>query len=153
MRQHGRPGVGPGRAGGDDGDRGGLAGDDVPVSGARVLEWLLLLPLAVPGYLGAYALVDFLEYAGPVQTALRAIFGWTDARDYFFPDIRSLYGAIFVLTASLYPYVYLLARAGFREQSGAAHEVARALGAGRSAGSGASACRWRGPPSRRAPRS
>ena len=84
----------------------------------------------MPGYLGAYALVDFLEYAGPVQTTLRASFGWTDARDYFFPDIRSRYGAIFALTASLYPYVYLLARAGFREQSGRAHEVARALGAG-----------------------
>ncbi|NNE88835.1 MAG: iron ABC transporter permease [Silicimonas sp.] len=98
--------------------------------GKRWLEWALLFPLAVPGYLGAYALVDFLEYAGPVQTAMRTTFGWTSARDYFFPDIRSLYGAIFILTLSLYPYVYLLARAGFREQSGRAHEVARALGAG-----------------------
>jgi iron(III) transport system permease protein len=98
--------------------------------GSRVLEWLLLMPLAVPGYLGAYALVDFLEYAGPVQTGLREIFGWQSARDYWFPDFRSRGGAIFVLTASLYPYVYLLARAGFREQSGCAHEVARALGAG-----------------------
>ena len=98
--------------------------------GKRLLEWALLCPLAVPGYLGAYALVDFLEYAGPVQTALRSTFGWVDARDYFFPDIRTRYGAIFVLAMSLYPYVYLLARAGFREQSGAAHEVARALGAG-----------------------
>ena len=97
--------------------------------GKKWLEWALLCPLAVPGYLGAYALVDFLEYAGPVQTGLRAMFGWADARDYFFPDIRSRYGAIFVLTFSLYPYVYLLARAGFREQSGSAHEVARALGA------------------------
>ncbi len=97
--------------------------------GKKWLEWALLCPLAVPGYLGAYALVDFLEYAGPVQTGLRAMFGWTSARDYFFPDIRSRYGAIFVLTFSLYPYVYLLARAGFREQSGSAHEVARALGA------------------------
>lgn len=97
--------------------------------GKRVLEWALLCPLAVPGYLGAYALVDFLEYAGPVQTAMRSAFGWSTAKDYFFPDIRSLYGAIFVLTASLYPYVYLLARAAFREQSGSAHEVARALGA------------------------
>lgn len=98
--------------------------------GARWLEWLLLTPLAVPGFIGAYALVDFLDYAGPVQTALRQTFGWADARDYAFPDIRSRGGAIFVLSASLYPYVYLLARAGFREQSGAAHEVARALGAG-----------------------
>ncbi|MDA8586738.1 iron ABC transporter permease [Rhodobacteraceae bacterium] len=98
--------------------------------GARWLQWLLLLPLAVPGYLGAYALVDFLEYAGPVQTGLRTTFGWDTSRDYYFPEIRSRAGAIFVLTASLYPYVYLLARAGFREQSGRAHEVARALGAG-----------------------
>ncbi len=98
--------------------------------GSRVLEWLLLMPLAVPGYLGAYALVDFLEFAGPVQTALRDLFGWQSARDYWFPEFRSRGGAIFVLTASLYPYVYLLARAGFREQSGCAHEVARALGAG-----------------------
>ncbi|MXX90620.1 MAG: iron ABC transporter permease [Boseongicola sp. SB0665_bin_10] len=98
--------------------------------GSRWLEWLLLFPLAVPGYLGAYALVDFLEYAGPVQTGLREAFGWQSASDYRFPEIRSRYGAIFVLTASLYPYVYLLARAGFREQSGRAHEVARALGAG-----------------------
>ena len=98
--------------------------------GSRWLEWALLFPLAVPGYLGAYALVDFLEYAGPVQTMMRATFGWSSARDYFFPDIRSLYGAIFVLTASLYPYVYLLARAGYQEQSACAHEVARALGAG-----------------------
>lgn len=98
--------------------------------GSWWLQWLLLLPLSVPGYLGAYALVDFLEYAGPVQTGLRTLFGWTSARDYPFPEIRSLPGAIFVLTASLYPYVYLLARAGFREQSGRAHEVARALGAG-----------------------
>ncbi len=98
--------------------------------GVRWLEWLLLMPLAVPGYLGTYALVDFLEFSGPVQTAMRSLFGWESARDYLFPDIRSRGGAIFVLTASLYPYVYLLARAGFREQSGSAHEVARALGAG-----------------------
>ncbi|MGI9388966.1 MAG: ABC transporter permease [Boseongicola sp.] len=98
--------------------------------GSRALEWLLLTPLAVPGYLGAYALVDFLEFAGPVQTMLRDLFGWQSARDYWFPEFRSRGGAIFVLTASLYPYVYLLARVGFREQSGCAHEVARALGAG-----------------------
>ena len=97
--------------------------------GVRWLEWALLMPLAVPGYLGAYALVDFLEYAGPVQTGLRNLFGWSSAKDYLFPDIRSLHGAVLVLTASLYPYVYLLARSGFVEQSGAAHEVARALGA------------------------
>ena len=98
--------------------------------GRRWLQWLLLLPLAVPGYVGAYALVDFLEYAGPVQTALRGLFGWESARDYWFPEIRSRGSAIVVLTAALYPYVYLLSRAAFREQSGCSYEVARALGAG-----------------------
>ena len=98
--------------------------------GRRWLEWALLVPLAVPGYVGAYALTDFLEYAGPVQTALRATFGWQDARAYWFPEIRSRGAAILVLTLSLYPYVYLLARAAFREQSGNSFEVARALGAG-----------------------
>lgn len=94
------------------------------------LEWLLLLPLAIPAYVGAYALVDLMEYAGPVQTGLRALFGWTSARDYWFPQIRSLGAAVIVLSAALYPYVYLLARAAFREQSGATEEVAMSLGAG-----------------------
>lgn len=98
--------------------------------GARWLEWLLLTPLAIPAYVGAYALVDFLEYAGPVQSMLRSMFGWKNATDYWFPDIRSRWAAIMVLTAALNPYVFLLARAAFREQSGDAYEVARALGAG-----------------------
>lgn len=98
--------------------------------GVRWLQWALLMPLAVPAYVGAYALVDFLEYPGPVQTALRATFGWESARDYWFPQIRSRTAAVIVISASLYPYVYLLARAAFREQSGAGHEVSRALGAG-----------------------
>ncbi len=94
------------------------------------LQWALLMPLAVPAYVGAYALVDFLEYAGPVQTGLRGIFGWETSRDYYFPQIRTRGAAIIVIAASLYPYVYLLARAAFREQSGAGYEVARALGVG-----------------------
>ncbi|HGG06720.1 MAG TPA: iron ABC transporter permease [Aliiroseovarius sp.] len=98
--------------------------------GSRWLQWLILLPLAIPAYVGAYALVDFLEYAGPVQTGLRDLFGWRNARDYWFPEIRSLGSAIVILSAALNPYVYLLARAAFREQSGDAYEVARALGAG-----------------------
>ncbi|SFR36302.1 iron(III) transport system permease protein [Yoonia tamlensis] len=98
--------------------------------GRRVLQWALLMPLAVPAYVGAYALVDFLEYAGPVQTALREIMGWQTARDYWFPGIRTRGAAVLVLSMALYPYVYLLARAAFREQSGAAYEVAQALGAG-----------------------
>lgn len=98
--------------------------------GQAWVQWALLLPLAVPAYVGAYALVDFLEYAGPVQTWLRGTFGWSTSQDYWFPQIRSRGAAILVLSAALYPYVYLLARAAFREQSGAGFEVARALGVG-----------------------
>ena len=98
--------------------------------GRQWLQWALLMPLAVPAYVGAYALVDFFEYAGPIQTALRATFGWTNSQDYWFPAIRTRGAAVIVLSAALYPYVYILARAAFREQSGAGYEVARALGAG-----------------------
>jgi iron(III) transport system permease protein len=96
--------------------------------GKRWLQWALLAPLALPGYVAAYALVDFLEYAGPVQTGLRALFGWQSAQDYWFFEIRSLWSAAFVLTLALYPYVYLLTRAALREQSASLTEVARALG-------------------------
>ncbi len=99
-------------------------------TGSRWLEWLLLFPLSIPAYVGAYALVDFLEYAGPVQTLLRDIFGWSTSRDYWFPEIRSRGAAILVMSLSLYPYVYLLTRSAFREQSGSTYDVARALGAG-----------------------
>ncbi|NAZ18121.1 iron ABC transporter permease, partial [Glutamicibacter soli] len=90
--------------------------------GRRGLEWLLLLPLAVPAYIGAYALADFLDYSGPVQIALREAFGWTSARDYWFPAIRSRWAAVLVLSAALYPYVYLLTRAALHEQSSSAYE-------------------------------
>ncbi|MBB5722871.1 iron(III) transport system permease protein [Loktanella ponticola] len=98
--------------------------------GRKWVQWALLMPLAVPAYVGAYALVDFLEYAGPVQTMLRGLMGWETSADYIFPAIRTRSSAVVVLSASLYPYVYLLARAAFREQSGAGFEVARALGVG-----------------------
>jgi len=94
------------------------------------LDYALLFPMAVPAYIGAYAVVDFLDYSGPMQVALRAAMGWTSARDYWFPPVRSMGFAMVVLGAALYPYVYLLARAAFREQSGGAYEVARALGSG-----------------------
>ncbi|MEZ5888590.1 MAG: iron ABC transporter permease [Paracoccaceae bacterium] len=97
---------------------------------SRLLEWLLLLPLAVPAYVGGYVVVDFLEYSGPVQTGLRHFFGWQSARDYWFPEVRSPGMAVVVMAAALYPYVYMLARAAFREQPGGSYEVARALGAG-----------------------
>lgn len=92
--------------------------------GRRWLEWMLLLPAAVPAYLIAYAYVDFLEYAGPVQGALRDLFGWRSARDYWFPEIRSMSGAAFVMGAVLYPYVYMLARAAFLLTPGSLFEIA-----------------------------
>jgi iron(III) transport system permease protein len=98
--------------------------------GSRWLSHALLLPMAVPAYIGAYALVDFFDYSGAVQLTLRALTGWQSASDYWFPKVRSEWAAVLVLSAALYPYVYLLARAAFREQSGGAYEVARALGAG-----------------------
>ncbi len=99
--------------------------------GARWLSWALLLPLGIPAYVGAYALVDFLEYAGPVQTWMRAAMGWQDARDYWFPDIRSrAVGNSCAQRSTLLAYVYLLVRAALREQSASAFDVARALGAG-----------------------
>ncbi|MDA0676208.1 MAG: iron ABC transporter permease, partial [Proteobacteria bacterium] len=94
----------------------------------RTLECALLLPLAMPAYVVAYVYTDLLEYAGPVQSALRAAFGWSSAADYAFFEIRSLGGAIAVMTAVLYPYVYLLARAAFLAQSVCALEVSRTLG-------------------------
>ena len=99
-------------------------------TGRRQLEWALLLPLSIPTYIGAYALVDFWEYAGPFQTMLREVFGFVSASDYWFPETRSRGAAIIVFSFSLYPYVYLMARSAFREQSPSALETARALGCG-----------------------
>ena len=96
--------------------------------GRRVLSWALLLPLAVPSYVLAFVITDQLEYAGNVQGALRGVFGWTSPREYWFPEIRSLGGATMVLSLVLYPYVYLLARAAFIEQSFGLFEVSRTLG-------------------------
>lgn len=97
--------------------------------GRRVVSWALILPLAVPAYLAAYAYTDLLQFAGPVQSGLREMMGWS-RDDYWFPAIRSRGGAIFLLTLTLYPYVYLAARTAFIEQSGLAIEVARTLGHG-----------------------
>ncbi len=96
--------------------------------GSRIFEWALLLPLAVPSYVLAFVVTDQLEYAGNVQTALRSVFGWTRPQDYWFPEIRSMGGAITVMTLVLYPYVYLLARSAFLEQSVCVLEVSRTLG-------------------------
>lgn len=98
--------------------------------GRRILSWALLLPLAVPSYILAFVITDQLEYAGNVQSALRGLFGWTSPREYWFPEIRSLGGATLVLSMVLYPYVYLLARAAFIEQSFGLFETSRTLGRG-----------------------
>jgi len=91
-------------------------------------EWALLLPLAAPAYLLAYTYTNMLDYFGPVQTTLRNIFGWRSIQDYWFPNVRSLPGAIAMLTLVLYPYVYLLARVAFLEQSVCTIEAGRSLG-------------------------
>ena len=98
--------------------------------GRTLFNWALLLPLAVPAYVLAFVITDQLEYAGTVQTALRAVFGWQNRQDYWFPEIRSLGSCIAVMTLVLYPYVYLLARAAFMEQSVCVIEVSRTLGRG-----------------------
>jgi iron(III) transport system permease protein len=98
--------------------------------GRRLFEWALLLPLACPAYVVAIVYVELLEYAGPVQGSLRAVFGWSHPSDYWFPEIRSLGGAATMLTLVLYPYVYLLARTAFLDTSVSAMEVARTLGHG-----------------------
>lgn len=96
--------------------------------GREILDRLLVLPLAVPTYIVAYCYVELLDYAGPVQTWLRASFGWQHASDYWFPQVRSLGGAVLIFASVLYPYVYLTARASFAQQSVCVLEVARTLG-------------------------
>lgn len=96
--------------------------------GSRIFEWALLLPLAAPAYILAYVYTEWLEFYGPVQTLLRDIFGWSSVSDYWFPGIRSVGGAIFLLSLTLYPYVYLLTRVAFLEQSTCTLEASRSLG-------------------------
>lgn len=96
--------------------------------GRRVLGWALVLPLALPAYLSAYIYAGLLDFAGPVQGALRDATGW-GAGDYWFPAIRSLPGGAFVLGSVLFPYVYLLARTAFATQSLTQFRAARSLGA------------------------
>ncbi|MEL6586868.1 MAG: iron ABC transporter permease [Pseudomonadota bacterium] len=95
--------------------------------GRRILEVALVLPLAFPAYVLAYAYTHVLDHPGIVQTTLRSVMGW-GPRDYWFPEIRSLGGAAAMLILVLYPYVYLLARAAFRTQSATTFYAARALG-------------------------
>lgn len=98
--------------------------------GRRVFEWALVLPLAIPTYLAAYTWVEFLDFTGPIQQAVRAIFGGTTVNDYWFPQIRSPAGGAFVLSLVLYPYVYAACRTFFVMQSGSMSIASRMLGAG-----------------------
>lgn len=93
----------------------------------RIFEWALVLPFAIPAYVLAYVYTDFLHHPGMVQTALREVTGW-GPRDYWFPNIRSLGGAIFVFSLAFYPYVYLFARTAFLQQSAGVLEASRSLG-------------------------
>lgn len=98
--------------------------------GRGLFLWALLLPLAIPTYIVAYTAVDLLDYSGPAQTLVRWLFGFRSARDYWFPEVRSLPGSILVMSFVLYPYVFLTTRATFLMQSACALDVARTLGAG-----------------------
>jgi iron(III) transport system permease protein len=96
--------------------------------GRGAAEWMLLLPLAAPAYILAYVYTDLLDYYGPVQTSLRHWFHWKNAQAYWFPAVRSLPGAIVMLSLVLYPYVYLLARSAFLNQSVSTLEASLSLG-------------------------
>ncbi len=90
------------------------------------LQWALVLPLAMPGYIIGYIFTDWFDFAGPIQIFLRDVTGWQGG-EYWFPDIRTLPGATIVLALVLYPYVYLLCRAAFMEQNVSLLQSARLL--------------------------
>ena len=96
--------------------------------GRSLFQWALLLPLAAPAYILAYTYTNLLEYYGPVQSILRQWFSWKNAQDYWFPNVRSMPGAIVMFVLVLYPYVYLLARSAFSNQSSITLEASRSLG-------------------------
>ncbi len=101
--------------------------------GRRIFQWALMLPLAMPAYIIAYTYTGMLDFTGPVQMLIRDLTGLGYGQ-YWFPEIRSLTGAMLMLTLVLYPYVYLLSRAAFLEQSVCVLEVSRTLGSGPFAG-------------------
>ncbi len=98
--------------------------------GSRLLEWALILPLAIPGFILAYVYYDLFTFQGPLQSAFRALTG-LGAREYWFPRVTNVGGAIFVLGLALYPYVYLAARAAFLRQAGSLVQASRTLGCSR----------------------
>lgn len=94
----------------------------------KLLQWGLMLPLALPPYIVAIVYTDLLDFSGPVQRFLRELMHWQSATDYYFPDIRTINGAIVILALALYPYLYLLLRSAFLGQSGGLFQAARTLG-------------------------
>lgn len=97
--------------------------------GRKLFSWTLLLPLAFPPYIIAYTYTGMLDFAGPVQSVMRSLFGW-EYGDYWFPEIRSIAGAIIMISLVLYPYVYLLLRTAFSEQSSSLREASHMFGVG-----------------------
>ncbi|MFD0916176.1 ABC transporter permease [Pseudahrensia aquimaris] len=95
----------------------------------RFFAWALMLPLAVPVYIAAYSMVELSDFSGPLQTTFRDVMGYSSPRDYWFPDMRSVWGAGLIFSLVLYPYVYLSGRVTFSMQGAAALDVARSLGA------------------------
>jgi iron(III) transport system permease protein len=92
------------------------------------IEWALLLPAAIPAYIIAYCYTDFLEYGGFVQTFLRELFNWSSSQDYYFPEIRSMFGAILIMSFALYPYIYFITKVAFRTTPKSLFDVAKIHG-------------------------
>jgi iron(III) transport system permease protein len=96
--------------------------------GRAFLGWAVILPFAVPTYIAAYAMVDALDFFGPVQTAFRAVFGFRSRSEYWFPELRTMPGAVMVMALVLYPYIYIASWAAFRMQGASLTDAARSLG-------------------------
>jgi len=97
--------------------------------GRKYLQWLMIFPLAIPAYISAYIYTDMLDYAGPIQSSLRLVFQWQGPQDYWFPDIRNIWGASLMLGLALYPYIFLLLRNAFEQRSQSLTQAAQLMGA------------------------
>ena len=95
---------------------------------SNYIEWALLLPAAIPAYIVAYCYTDLLEYGGIIQTVLRDIFDWRSSKEYYFPNIRSMTGAILILSFALYPYIYFITKVAFRSTPKSLLDVAKIHG-------------------------
>ena len=95
---------------------------------SNFVEWALLLPAAIPAYIVAYCYTDFLEYGGIIQTTLREVFNWQSSQEYIFPEIRSIQGAILILSFALYPYIYFITKVAFTSTPKNLFDVAKIHG-------------------------